>query len=65
MLEPMADPSINKKKKKTNLNNWFVIELAHELDEKIADIRKLAYDVSTKLKSIILIKDYLLHILVL
>jgi hypothetical protein len=30
---------------------FFRLELGQELDDKTADIKKLAYDVSTKLKS--------------
>lgn len=42
-----------------------MVELRQEADDKIADIKKLAYDVSTKLKSIISYFFYfiLLHVL--
>jgi hypothetical protein len=53
MLDPMADPSINI----SNSNNqtiFFPLELAQEVDDKTADIKKLAYDISTKLKSILI-----------
>ncbi len=30
---------------------FFFIELGQEVDDKIADIKNLAYDISTKLKS--------------
>lgn len=55
MLEPIADQS------KIILNIYiytaslrsFILELGQQLDDKTADIKKLAYDISTKLKSLI------------
>lgn len=39
------------KKKQTALLFRFHLEIDQELDDKTADIKKLAYEISTKLKS--------------
>jgi hypothetical protein len=53
MLDPMADPSrkIFRILRIQVFSFFFFIELGQEVDDKIADIKNLAYDISTKLKS--------------
>ena len=51
MLEPMADPSKDRFSFQS-VNLHLRLELEHELNDKTTDIKKLAYDVSTKLKSL-------------
>ena len=52
MLEPLADPSRNFLilQQFINLSS---LELEEELSKKTSDIRKLAYDLSAKLKSML------------
>jgi hypothetical protein len=58
VIEPIANPSTNIKIYSSS-KIFFRLELGQELDDKTADIKKLAYDVSTKLKSI---PKYIIHL---
>jgi hypothetical protein len=52
MLQPMANPSM-KRNRKRDFNEliFSFIELRHELDSKTEEIKKLSYEISTRLKS--------------
>jgi len=58
MLQPIPNPSMKREEPKEMLNFLFLIGLEREYDEKTEEIKKLAYETSTKLKSKRAKKEY-------
>jgi hypothetical protein len=64
MLQAMANPSIMRKEGEILTYLLFCLELEQELDDKTEEIKKLAYETSTRLKSINQQKIILIFLLI-